>query len=193
VSPPGPDESESDARTRQEQDRELMPIAGIGASAGAVAALRRLLQNMPRDCGMALVIVQHLDPDRESALAEILGRSSTLPITQVQDGSVVEADHVYVISPNQSLTLQNGVLALAPLTGSRKHPNVIDEFFTSLAHDRGDRAACVILSGTGSDGTLGLRAIKEHGGLTVAQADAEYDGMMRSAVATGLVDFVLRP
>jgi two-component system, chemotaxis family, CheB/CheR fusion protein len=193
VSPPGPDESESDARTRQEQDRELMPIAGIGASAGGVDALRRLLQNMPRDCGMALVIVQHLDPDRASALAEILGRSSTLPITQVQDGSVVEADHVYVISPNQSLTLQNGVLALAPLTGSRKHPNVIDEFFTSLAHDRGERAACVILSGTGSDGTLGLRAIKEHGGLTVAQADAEYDGMMRSAVATGLVDFVLRP
>jgi two-component system, chemotaxis family, CheB/CheR fusion protein len=170
-----------------------VPIVGIGASAGGIDALRRLLQNVHPGCGMALVIVQHLDPAHESALAEILGRGASLPVRQIDGAIDVNADHVYVIPPNASLTLNDGRLSLAPLTASRAHPNVIDEFFTSLAHNRGERAACVILSGTGSDGTVGLRAVKENGGLTVAQADAEYDGMMRSAVATGLVDFMLRP
>ncbi|HUB44859.1 MAG TPA: CheR family methyltransferase [Acetobacteraceae bacterium] len=170
-----------------------VPIVGIGASAGGIDALRRLLQNVHPGCGMALVVVQHLDPSHVSALAEILSRGADLPVAQIENDTEIEADHVYVIPPNASLSIANGRLSLAPLTGTRAHPNVIDEFFTSLAHDRGERAACVILSGTGSDGTLGLRAVKENGGLTVAQADAEYDGMMRSAVATGLVDFMLRP
>ncbi|HUN40204.1 MAG TPA: chemotaxis protein CheB [Acetobacteraceae bacterium] len=170
-----------------------VPIVGIGASAGGVDALRRLLHNLHPGCGMALVVVQHLDPAHESALAEILSRGTDLPVTQIEDATAVMADHVYVIPPNASLSVSNGRLSLAALSGTRAHPNVVDEFFTSLAHDRGERAACVILSGTGSDGTLGLRAVKENGGLTVAQADAEYDGMMRSAVATGLVDFMLRP
>jgi len=170
-----------------------LPIVGIGASAGGVDALRRLLQNLHHGCGMALVIVPHLDPSHQSLLAEILSRNTDLPVTQIDNDTQVEADHVYVIPPNASLSISNGRLSLAALSGSRAHPNVIDEFFTSLALDRSEHAACVILSGTGSDGTLGLRAVKQNGGLTVAQADAEYDGMMRSAVATGLVDFLLRP
>jgi len=178
---------------KESLDADDVPVVGIGASAGGIDALRRLLQNLHPGCGMALVIIQHLLPTHESALAEILGRNTSLPVTQIDRDTDVVADHVYVIPPNAGLTLDHGRLRLAPLTGTRVHPNVIDEFFTSLAHDRGERAACVILSGTGSDGTLGLRAVKENGGLTVAQADAEFDGMMRSAVATGLVDFMLRP
>jgi len=185
-----PDPSEGPGDTNHTNN---VPIVGIGASAGGVDALRRLLQNLHPDSGMALVIVQHLDPMHESALAEILSRTCELPVAQIENNSVVEADHVYVIPSNASLSVADGRLLLAAPSGSRAHPNVIDEFFTSLAHDRGERAACIILSGTGSDGTLGLRAVKENGGLTVAQADAEYDGMMRSAVATGLVDFMLRP
>jgi len=185
-----PDPSASPGETNHKNN---VPIVGIGASAGGLDALRRLLQNLHTNSGMGLVIVQHLDPMHESALAEILSRNCTLPVTQIEHDSAVDADHVYVIPPNASLSIADGRLSLATLGGTRVHPNVIDEFFISLAHDRGERAACVILSGTGSDGTLGLRAVKENGGLTVAQADAEYDGMMRSAVATGLVDFMLRP
>ncbi|HUB12193.1 MAG TPA: CheR family methyltransferase [Acetobacteraceae bacterium] len=183
---PSPEETES-------HHADAVPIVGIGASAGGIDALRRMLQNLHHSSGLALVIVQHLMPTHESALAEILGRNTDLPVTQIENETEVVADHVYVIPPNAGLTIDHGRLQLIPLSGNRVHPNVIDEFFTSLAHDRGERAACVILSGTGSDGTLGLRAVKENGGLTVAQADAEYDGMMRSAVATGLVDFMLRP
>ncbi|HEY6432685.1 MAG TPA: chemotaxis protein CheB [Acetobacteraceae bacterium] len=167
------------------------PIVGVGASAGGVDALRRLFPNVQSDCGMAFVVVQHLDPARQSALAEVLARSSALPVVQIENETEVEPNHVYVIPPNASLTIQNGRLLLSTPFGPRGHPSSIDEFFTSLARHQGENAACVILSGTGSDGTVGLRAIKEGGGLTLAQAEAEYDGMMRSAVATGLVDFVL--
>ncbi len=168
------------------------PIVGIGASAGGIDALRRLFPKVESGCGMAFIVVQHLDPHHASALAEILARCTSVPVTQIEDESMVEPDHVYVIPPNASLTIRNGRLLLASPSAPRGHRNPIDELFISLAHDQAENAACVILSGTGSDGTLGLRAIKEHGGLTVAQAEAQYDGMMRSAVATGLVDFILR-
>ena len=184
---------ETNANQEEGSANHVVPIVGIGASAGGVDALRRLLFNVHPGCGMALVIVQHLDPDHDSALAEILARATVLPVTTVENNGPAESEHVYVIPPNKTLTLHDGRLLLGPPTSSRGHPNSVDEFFTSLAQDRGEHAACVILSGTGSDGTVGLRAVKEHGGLTVAQAEAEYDGMMRSAVATGLVDFILRP
>ncbi len=168
------------------------PIVGIGASAGGVGALRRFFPNVAPDSGMAFVVVQHLDPDHGSALAEVLARSTSLPVTQIGDDTAVEPDHIYVIPPNVALTIREGRLLLSRPVAPRGQRNSIDEFFISLARDQAENAACVILSGTGSDGTVGLRAIKEGGGLTLAQSEAEYDGMMRSAVGTGLVDFVLR-
>jgi len=168
------------------------PIVGIGASAGGIDALRRLFRNIAPGCGMAFVVVQHLDPDHGSVLAEVLGRSTSLSVMQIEDNTAVEPDHVYVIPPNAALTIHDGRLLLALPAAPRGQRNPVDEFFTSLARDQEENSACIILSGTGSDGTLGLRAIKEAGGLTLAQSEAEYDGMMRSAVATGLVDFILR-
>jgi two-component system, chemotaxis family, CheB/CheR fusion protein len=172
--------------------RTICPIVGIGASAGGVAALRRLFPNVAPGCDMAFVVVQHLDPDHSSALAEVLARSTSLPVAQIEDDTAVAPNRIYVIPPNAVLTIRDGRLLLAPPATPRGQRNPIDEFFTSLARDQGENAACVILSGTGSDGTLGLRAIKEGGGLTLAESEAEYDGMMRSAVATGLVDYVMR-
>ncbi len=183
-------QSEPDAE--RETVDTACPIVGIGASAGGIDALRRLFPKVQSECRMAFVVVQHLDPDHKSALAEVLARSSALPVVQIENETEVEPNHVFVIPPNASLTIQNGRLVLSKPVKPRGQRNSIDEFFTSLARHQGENAACVILSGTGSDGTLGLRAIKEGGGLTLAQAEAEYDGMMRSAVATGLVDFVLK-
>ena len=192
-----PDEIDERPPVRPEEshptgEEPKCPIVGIGASAGGVDALRRLFPQVEPDSGMAFVVVQHLDPDHGSVLAEVLARSTSLPVTQIGDDTAVEPNHIYVIPPNAVLTIRDGRLQLAPPAAPRGQRNPIDEFFTSLARDQGENAACVILSGTGSDGTLGLRAIKEGGGLTLAQSEAEYDGMMRSAVATGLVDYVLR-
>jgi two-component system, chemotaxis family, CheB/CheR fusion protein len=131
-------------------------------------------------------------PNHGSVPPEILSRYSSLPVAQIGNDTEIEPNHVYVIPPKATLTIRDGHLMLAARNGSRVLFNSIDEFFTSLATDRAEDAACVILSGTGSDSTPGLRAIKEHGGLTIAQAEAEYDGMMRSVVSTGLVGFVLR-
>jgi two-component system CheB/CheR fusion protein len=164
------------------------PIVGIGGSAGGVEALHRLLPHIDPGCGMAFIVVLHLDPDHPSILPELLGRTSRLPVMQIQQGTPVEPGHVYVIPPNAALTIHAGRLMLAP----RGSPNTIDEFFTALAVDQEENAACVVLSGAGTDGTIGLRGIKEHGGFALAQSDAEYASMMRSAVATGLVDFVLQ-
>src|SRR5215469_17512336 len=141
--------------------------------------------------GLAFVVVQHLDPEHKSILPELLGRAISLPVHVIENRMSVAADNVYVIPPNAALTIKDGMLELAPPSAPRDQRTPIDTFFTSLATAHTENAACVILSGTGSDGTLGLRAIKEHGGLTLAQAGAEYDGMMRSALTTGAVDFVL--
>ncbi len=175
----------------QSAPRHLCPVVGIGASAGGLEALKRLLPGIDPQCGMAFVIIQHLDPEHTSALAAILAGSTSLAVSQATSETEVEPGHIYIIPPNATLSIHRGRLRLARPAAARGYRNPIDEFFTSLAGDQGENAACIILSGTGSDGTIGLRAIKEHGGLTLAQAGAEYDGMMRSAVATGLVDFVL--
>jgi two-component system CheB/CheR fusion protein len=171
-------------------DRSV-PVVGIGASAGGLHAFEILLPAIKPDSGLAFVIVQHLDPDQESVLAPLLQRQSPIPVTVIEDDTVVGANHIYVIPPNASLTIVDDHLHLSPPVASRGHRTPIDGFLLSLAEARGERAAGVILSGTGSDGTLGLRAIKEQGGLTLAQEGAEYDGMMRSAVGSGMVDFVL--
>jgi two-component system CheB/CheR fusion protein len=167
------------------------PIVGIGTSAGGIDALKLFFPEVKLDCGMAFVVVQHLDPDHRSILSDLLARETELPVTTIETDALVEANHVYVIAPNTSLTIANGRLHLVRPVERKGVRTPIDTFLMSLAEDRGERAACVILSGTGSDGTIGLRAIKGNGGLALAQKGAEYDGMMRSALSTGLVDFVL--
>lgn len=167
------------------------PIVGIGASAGGLDALQRLFRLFPPECGLAFVVVQHLDPQHRSNLPDLLARTTGLRVRLAEDGMTVAADAIHVIPPNATLTIAARRLHLGRPDGPRGLRTPVDSFLLSLAADQGENAACVILSGTGSDGTRGLRAIKEHGGLTLAQAEAEYDGMMRSAVATGMVDFVL--
>lgn len=167
------------------------PVVGIGASAGGIDALQRLIPGLAPDCGLAFVIVMHLDPDHKSALADVLRHHAKLPVVTIEDKMEIEPDHIYVIPPNETLTVRSRVLKLNKPAEARGMRTPIDTFFLTLAEDQKDNAACIILSGTGSDGTVGLRAVKEHGGFTMAQAGAEYDGMMRSALATGLVDFVM--
>jgi len=170
------------------------PVVGVGASAGGLEAFSELLTHLPLDTGFAFVLVQHLDPQHESVLATLLGRVTALPVREVTDKQRVEPNHVYVIPPNTDLTIEGGVLALQPRPSTRAPHRSIDFFFETLAHDCGARAIGVILSGTATDGTPGLEAIKAAGGITFAQdGSAKYDSMPRSAVAAGCVDFVLSP
>jgi two-component system, chemotaxis family, CheB/CheR fusion protein len=175
----------------EDEERRDFPVVGIGASAGGIPALKRFFSSAPPDGNIAYVVVMHLAPGRESVLGDIVGRFSPLPTNVVNGDTAVEPGHVYVIPPDAALTLRDGHLLTGRPGNGGSPRSPVDGFLTSLATERGESAACVILSGTGSDGTLGLRAIKEHGGLALAQEAAEYDGMMRSAVATGLVDLVL--
>jgi two-component system CheB/CheR fusion protein len=167
-------------------------VVGVGASAGGIEAFKELLRSLPDDLGMAFVVVQHLPPTRSSLLAEILSRSSRMAVTQVQDNVTIEANHVYVIPPGQGLTVVDAALKLRPQSPGLHRP--IDDFLTSLADQYGHRAIGVILSGTATDGTLGLEAIKAAGGITFAQDEsAQHEGMPRSAIGAGVVDFVLSP
>ena len=173
-------------------DEMLFPIVGIGASAGGLEAFQQLLDNLPSDTGMAFVLVQHLAPGHKSILAELLSGSTRMPVTQVeQEGTAVQANHVYVIAPNTVMTISNRVLKLLP----RTVPHTIDVFFNSLAEDVKDKAIGVVLSGAATDGSLGIREIKAAGGITFAQDPdtAKYPDMPRSAVATRQIDFVLPP
>jgi two-component system CheB/CheR fusion protein len=150
---------------------------------------------MPPDTGLALVLVQHLDPGHESLLAKLLSKATSMPVAEVEEGMTVEPNHVYVIPPNKTMGIGNGTLHLMARGEPAAKHLAIDYFLTSLAEDRGTRAIGVILSGTASDGTIGLKAIKTEGGITFAQdiKSAKYDGMPRSAIAAGCVDFVLPP
>lgn len=170
-----------------------IPVVGVGASAGGLEAFSRLLRALPADTGMAFVLVQHLAPSRASALAEILSRATPMKVEEAVDDLAVEPDHVYVIPPGRDMVLQQGHLRLLEQVPRRRsHP--IDRFLVSLAEDKGHRAIGVILSGTATDGTLGLEALKASGGITFAQdASAQQGGMPDSAVASGCVDFVLTP
>jgi two-component system CheB/CheR fusion protein len=168
-------------------------VVGLGASAGGLEALERLLKHLPPTTGMAYVLVQHLDPRHGSALPELLARATRMPVHLVTNGMSVEPDHVYVIPPNTTMRLEGGLLHLER-RAEFGHHMPIDFFFRSLAASRGSRAVAVILSGTASDGTLGLKTIKSEGGIAFAQdATARYDGMPRNAIAAGCVDFVLPP
>ena len=169
-------------------------VVGIGASAGGLAAFKSFLANTPADIGMAFVLVQHLSPTYKSILVELLGAHSQLPVVIAIDGVTVKENCVYVIPPDATLTIQDGMLQLVSPAPVRELRRPIDTFFTSLAEDCGERAVGIVLAGVGSDGTAGIRSIKECGGLTLAQAEFDataLQGMPSSAVATGLVDQVM--
>ncbi|MDG4882902.1 CheR family methyltransferase [Mesorhizobium sp. WSM4884] len=170
---------------------EPFPIIGIGASAGGIGALQKFFPEVPANSGFAYVVIQHLDAEHESVLASIIQRCTTIETQTATESMEIEPDRIYVIPPGVSVTVEKHRFHIARMAANRAKRTPIDDFFTSLARETAETAAGVILSGTGSDGTIGLRAIKEHGGLTLAQEGAEYDGMMRSAVQSGLVDMVL--
>jgi two-component system CheB/CheR fusion protein len=173
---------------------QLTPLVGLGGSAGAIPALQQFLQTMPTDSGLSFVVVLHLAPEHESNLVEILQRCTPMPVIQASDKVEVEPNAVYVIPPRKAIRTLNGQLSLAddPLSPRGRHV-AVDLFFRTLADTHGPHAAAVVLSGSDGDGAIGIKRIKERGGLTVAQdpQEAEQAGMPRSAIASGMVDWVL--
>ncbi|WP_222942460.1 chemotaxis protein CheB [Arenibacter arenosicollis] len=173
------------------------PVVGIGASAGGLDAFKRLLKAIPESSGMAYVLVQHLDPTHESILQELLQKVTSIPVLEVTDEIIVVPDHVYIIPSNKMMIANDGVLELRPrpAKGENERNMPIDLFFRSLAEVHQSHSIGVVLSGTATDGTLGLKAIKDHGGITFAQDEesAAYSSMPNSAVQAGVVDFILPP
>ncbi len=165
-------------------------VVGMGASAGGLEAFEKFFSRMPADSGLAFVLVPHLDATHKSSMVELLRRYTSMRVMEIADDTKMAPDCIYIIPPNASLSVAGGRLRVAT---PRSEPGTVDPFFRSLAADQGDNAVGIVLSGSGSDGTAGIRAIKEHGGLTVAQAaeSSRFGSMPHSAVATGLVDFVL--
>src|ERR1017187_10665762 len=170
------------------------PIAGIGASAGGLEALEQFLRHVPAGSGMAFVIVQHLDPTHKGVMPELLQRATGMKVFQVKDRTRVQPNCVYVIPPNKDMSILHGVLHLLEPAAPRGLRLPIDFFFRALAQDQDGHSIGVILSGMGSDGTMGLRAIKEKAGLVLVQepATAKFDSMPRSAIDAGLADIVAR-
>ncbi len=173
-------------------DRDF-PIVGIGASAGGLEAYEQFFRQLPPDSGLAFVLVPHLDPGHASLLTEILQRSTAMPVVEALDQMAVAADCVYVIPPNRDMAIFHGTLQLSVPEAPRGQRMPIDAFLRSLAEDQGERAVGIILSGTGTDGTLGLRAILGAGGVTLVQepANAKYDGMPASAIQAGYATHIL--
>ena len=179
----------------KESSEKSFPVVGIGASAGGLEAISELLAELPAKTGMAFLLVQHLAPHHESFLTEILAGKADIAVETATDGGTVAPDHFYVIPPNTTLTVSDGVLRLSPREGSERPHKPVNILFRSLAEEHAHRAVAVVLSGTDSDGAQGLEEVKAAGGITMAQepASAKYDGMPRSAIATGCIDFVLTP
>ena len=186
--------SENNNYRKLEHEAQPNCVVGIGASAGGLEALQQFLTFLPGDTGMAFVIIQHLSPDHKSLLADILGKETSMPVVEAQDGMRVERNHIYMIPPKYNLEIVSDILRLRKYNHKNiNHP--IDIFFRSLAEAYENRAVAVILSGTGSDGTNGIRSIKDKNGVIIVQSpeSAKFDGMPRSAIATGFVDLVLNP
>ncbi len=181
-------------RTTQKAGEEFL-VTAIGASAGGVEAFTELMRDLPADTGMAFVLIQHLDPRHHSILTELVSRETKMAVKEVTDGMRLLPNCVFVIPPNTTMTLSDHVLKLSPRGDAPGMHMPIDHFMRSLAEEQGPRAIGVILSGFGSDGTLGLAEIQAQGGVTFAQDEttAKYDGMPRSATAAGYVDYVLPP
>jgi len=176
-------------------DKEELYVVGIGASAGGLDAIEKFFNHMPSDPGMAFVIIQHLSPDYKSLMNEILAKHTDMDIIQAKDNLQVEANKIYLLPPKNNLKIFHGKLYLTPHQGQRSLNLPIDIFFRSLAEDKKEKGIAVILSGTGSDGTRGIRHIKEFGGMVIVQDQntAQFDGMPRSAIIAGMVDFILAP
>ncbi len=170
-------------------------IVGIGASAGGLEAIEAFFKAMPVNSGMAFVVIQHLSPDYKSLMVELLSRKTDIPVHRTEDGMMVEPDNIYLIPPKKNLTIFHGQLILKDQMPREGINLPVDIFLRSLAEDQGERAVGIILSGTGSDGTRGVRAIKEWGGLVMVQdeASARFDGMPRAAASTGVADYILPP
>ncbi|CRL51095.1 CheR family methyltransferase [Pseudomonas sp. URMO17WK12:I11] len=192
TSPPKQPAGASERKAPRPSDLDF-PVVGIGASAGGLQAIKLFFQNMPQDNGMAFVIILHLSPDHQSIADKIIQESTKMPVLQVTETVPIEKNHVYVISPAQRLAMDDGFLKVSSNAARETRHASIDLFFRDLAEVHRERAFCLILSGSGSDGAVGLSRIKEHGGVTMAQVpeDAEFDGMPRAAIDTGMVDLIL--
>jgi two-component system CheB/CheR fusion protein len=180
-------------KDRKPRAKKSFPIVGIGASAGGLEAIETFFTHVPTSVGMAFVVIQHLSPQHRSILGDILKKDTLIKVVEVEDGMRIVPNCIYLNPPDKEVGIFNGIFQLVEPDKSRKIRLPIDHFFRSLAEEQAEKAICIILSGTGSDGTLGLEAVKGVGGLTMAQAEqqAKYPGMPRSAVDTGMVDLVL--
>jgi len=178
----------------QEKEIKSFPIVGLGASAGGLEALKSFVSKIPKISGMAYVILVHMSPSQPSLMPELLQRMTPIPVNAAKDGDILLPDHVYIVPPNSDINIYKGTIQLMALV--LRGPTLpIDFFFRSLAKDKGSEAVGIILSGTGTDGTLGIKEIKSSDGLVLVQSEesAKYDGMPRSAINTGLVDMILTP
>jgi two-component system CheB/CheR fusion protein len=193
------EEQESDrlahAVSTEQRPRLDFPVVGIGASAGGLEAFIEFFEAMPADAGIAFILVQHLSPDRESMVADILGKHTEMPVVQVEEHMAVKPDHVYVIRPGRTLTIHNGRLHLGARLSEPGHNRPVDDFFRSLAEEQRERSIGVILSGMGSNGTAGAEAIKAVGGILIAQEpeSAKFPSMPRMLMDSGNADYVLKP
>jgi two-component system CheB/CheR fusion protein len=197
--PPTPTMEESapefSGQSREVSVRVSFPVVGIGASAGGLDAFMKFFKAMPADGGVAFVLVPHLDPKHESLMVELLARQTAMPVLEAGEGETIEVNHVYIIPPNKFLAIKDGRLRLTILPDPRGRQTALDTFFRSLAQAQEERAIGIVLSGTGCHGTLGLKEIKMAGGMAMVQEpeSAGFDQMPKSAIATGLVDYVLPP
>jgi two-component system, chemotaxis family, CheB/CheR fusion protein len=185
--------AKSSARVSK-RDHDDLHVVGIGGSSGSLEALVQLLGKVEANSGAGFVFVQHLDPTHKSMLADIVSRSTAMPVAQARDGDRVLPDHLYIIPPQADLSISRGMLRLTPRSASAHHLP-IDSFLQALAQDFDSRAIGIILSGSGTDGSHGLQAIKAAGGITIVQepCSAKFDGMPRAALLTGDADLVLTP
>jgi two-component system CheB/CheR fusion protein len=186
------DEPNSKSKSTTNHNDDFL-IVGLGASAGGIQALKTFFAKVPTDSDIAYVVILHMSPEHESRLAEVLQSSAKIPVSQVKSRTKVEPNNIYVIPPNQNLAMADGHLALTHMIGMNERRSPVDLFFRTLAKSNDSRAVSVVLSGTGSNGSIGLKRIKEHGGIALAQdlEEAEYKDMPRNAIATGMVDYIL--
>ncbi|MGE3513478.1 MAG: chemotaxis protein CheB, partial [Vicinamibacterales bacterium] len=183
----------SDTKRGPEPRPRRVHVVGLGASAGGIKALQTFFSHVSPQATSAFVVVVHLSPDYESHLAEVLQTTASLPVTQVKGRTPIEAGHVYVVPPNKAMEVAGGHLVLKESTRAEHRRAPIDMFFRTLADSHGSHAVCIVLSGTGPNGSTGLKRVKEYGGVAIAQDpnEAEYPDMPKNAIATGFVDCVL--
>jgi len=175
------------------ESAEPFLVVGLGASAGGIGVLKEFFRHIPAKTGNAYVVILHLSPSHDSLLSEILQTVAAIPVAQVTERVRLEPDHAYVIAPNKSLSMVDGHLNVSDVIGFEARRAPVDIFFRALAEAKDAHAVCVVLSGTGPNGSMGLKRVKERGGIAIAQDpdEAEFSDMPRNALATGLVDYVL--